>query len=145
MTSLGILLRAPDTESILPVSRLEDGSSGKGTRACDSSPINEDGEWDKETTGKIAEIGLGLSRSLTKGKGKGCPISMSLLEDPYMLGHNSKTIGVSSWTVVGPSRDNRSVGERDQGGDSPGTGEIQVTVEVSMRTNPRTKSWTRYG
>lgn len=143
MTSLGRYLRAPDNElQVLPMSRTQNPPSAKGRYDSTNSPSDEHREWDEETGEQFEEIDLGgLSMARTRGHH---PAGLSFMQDPYMLGHNSRTIGVSSWTIVGPSE--KKPTKKRKGGSScssEGSGEIQVTVEVSMRSSPRTTSWTR--
>ncbi|KAM7184887.1 hypothetical protein V8F20_012024 [Naviculisporaceae sp. PSN 640] len=141
MTSCGRFLRAPDNElEVLPISGIHNLSPKKGRNNSHNSPVNEHRAWDEETGGPLEEIDLGaLRRPTTRGHH---PVSLSFMEDPYMLGPNSRTIGVSSWTIVGPSEERPVKGRNGGSSSSEGTGEIQVTVEVSMRTNPRTSCWT---
>ncbi|KAM7183868.1 hypothetical protein V8F33_013319 [Rhypophila sp. PSN 637] len=151
MTWLGRVLRIPDTDPEdlrLPQTTMirKSSSATKGTSTNNNSPnpiFNEDHEWNDDNVGTLGELELGLSKARTRPRGHAHHGSLSFMDDPYMLGPNSRTIGVSSWTIVGPSSSTEVLSEveRTRGRSGDRRGEIQVTVEVSMRTNPRTKSW----
>lgn len=130
MTSLGGVLRAPHLGLDVLPARSQDHSVLKDTtHASHQNNEVDHREWG-ESTAELGQIDSLRNRTVM-----GQLVSMSFMDDPYLLGPNSKTVGVSSWTIVGRSReerDHRSLVEE---------GDIQVTVEVSMRTNPRTRSW----
>jgi len=125
MTSLGGLLRAPHFV-------LRDHHPSRKDTTTSTQPRRTNGvdhrKWDAEALGEIE----GVQTKMVTGR----LVSMSFMDDPYMLGHNSKLVGVSSWSIV------RGPGPVSPEPSRAGDREIQVTVEVSTSTNIRPLGWT---
>lgn len=84
-------------------------------------------EWDGEAAELEKLDGIGLETKTVMGM----LVIMSYMDDQYLLGHNSRSVGISSWSIVRGQGPMPSSSRVESESAPAGDGEIHVTVEVS--------------